>query len=442
MRILFIVPKPRKFYFYTGEKLPPIGLAYLSAVLRNRGDKVKIFDNYLFNKNNIEPIIDNFKPDIVGISISSMTARNGYKIAKIAKDRGIITIAGGPHATLSPKQAISNGFVDYVIVGEGEITIKKLIDNIELGNNKKIKGVYYKDGTFTPQILIKDLDTLPFPAWDLVHLEKYPRKSEFIKDTPVDSLNTSRGCPFNCIFCSVKSIWGRTYRAFSPERVFEEVLLLKKNHNSKVIYFREDNFTAIRRRVEKFCNILRKEKLNIKWMCESRVDTLNKSLLLKMKKSGCETIYFGIESGSQKILNYMKKGINLNQVKKVIKLCNQIGIKSCTSFMVGIPEETFFTIRETIRFIIDINPNFYWINIYTPLPRSELYDKIMEKGWFEEYDEVSGLSHLKTPNFDFETIKFWLKRAWKEEQRNLKYWLFKLRRFNFNNLKYYIKKYT
>ncbi|NVM04165.1 MAG: B12-binding domain-containing radical SAM protein [Candidatus Helarchaeota archaeon] len=440
MRILFVVPKPWKFYFNIEEKLPPIGLAYLSAILKKRGDIVKIFDNYLFEKKNVEPIINRFKPDIVGISITSITARHGYEVAKIASNKGIITILGGPHATLMPRQAISKEYVDYVVVGEGELTIKNLMEQIENGKNEKIKGVFYKDQTYIPQDLIKNLDSLPFPAWELVNLKNYPRKSRFVNVSPVDSLNTSRGCPFNCVFCSVASVWGRNHRSFSPERIIQEILILKEKYQTKAIYFREDNFTANRKRVENFCKLMIDRKIDMSWICESRVDTLNKELLIKMKKSGCQAIYFGIESGSQKMLNYMKKGINLEQAKKILKLCKSIGIKSATSFLIGTPEETYQTVRKTVRFIIDNKPDYNWVNIYTPLPKSNLYNEILDTGWYEKYDVISGMCHLKTPKFDFNIVNSWLEKAWKEEYTIIKYWLSKLKKFNLISLKNYIQR--
>ncbi|MFX0134192.1 MAG: B12-binding domain-containing radical SAM protein [Candidatus Hodarchaeota archaeon] len=437
MKILLVAPKAWKYFGIAAEPLPPLGLAYLSAVLKERGDKVKILDNYVCEYHNVEHVINSFKPDVVGISINSITARHGYEIAKIAKEKEIITIVGGPHATLMPEKAVSNDNIDHVVVGEGEITLKKLLNNIENGNNERIKGVYYKNGKFLPREFIKDLDTLPYPDWDTLNLNNYPRESFFTKSKlkPLDTVNTSRGCPFNCTFCSVGSVSGKIHRAFSPRRMVEEILLLKEKYKSKIIFFREDNFTANRKRIENFCNLMIEEKIDISWMCESRVDALNKDLLIEMRKAGCETIFFGIESGSQKMLDCINKGIKVEQIEKIMKLCKKIGIGTTASFLIGVPGETYQTVRETVRFIIKIDPDVFWFNVYRPTPNSILYNEILDKSWYEHYDEFTGLCLVKTSNFDFNTVKMWEKKAWRGEILNTKYWRFKLKRLGFRIFK-------
>lgn len=207
-------------------------------------------------------------------------------------------------------------------------------------------------------------------------------------------MNTSRGCPFDCVFCSVGSIWSRKYRCFSAQRIIEEVKYLVEKYNVKGIYFREDNFTLNKDRVVEFCEGLLSQSVNIKWVCETRVDTLSYELLELMGKSGCKGLYFGIESGSQRMLDFMKKGITIEEVEKAFNWCNELGIESHASFVVGVPTETAEERKQTVEFSKKIRATTCGFNVFVGIPKSELYDYVLDKRLYEFIDD-RGLVYLR-----------------------------------------------
>jgi radical SAM superfamily enzyme YgiQ (UPF0313 family)/glycosyltransferase involved in cell wall biosynthesis/2-polyprenyl-3-methyl-5-hydroxy-6-metoxy-1,4-benzoquinol methylase len=375
--------------FSTGEKRPPIGIGFLISVLRNAGHKVFFIDNYLQPSNFLETdYLQRYEIDYVGIYANTIcfrdTLRMLHKLEQIRKTRrwnGKIII-GGPHTTVA-WQTIPD-FVDYIVQGEGEQAIVDIVN-----------------GNVTQRIVsyprIENLDVLPMPAWDYFAKLPYNWNMPWFEHGPVFTMNTSRGCPFNCTFCSVQSILGRKYTYFSAERIVADIQYLIENYRVKGIYFREDNFTLNRERLKRFCTLLIEKNLHIQWACESRVSTLDREILELMAKAGLCGFYFGVESGSQRILDMLQKNITVQQIKDAFRLCNEYNIKAAASVIVGVPDEKDSDLRQTNDLLRQINPTVVWPNVFVGIPDSELYRFALNNRLYEYIDD-RGLVYLQGHN--------------------------------------------
>ncbi len=392
---------PDQSPFSTSEKRPPLGIGFLISVLRNAGHNVFFIDNYLRPTNFLERnFLQKNNINYIGIYANTICFRDTLKmlykieyLRKINKWNGEIFV-GGPHTSVCPETIPK--FVDYIVQGEGE---QAVLDIVEGKVNKGI--VKY------PRI--KNLDELPSPAWDyFINLPYNWSGDWWSKEQPVFTMNTSRGCPFNCSFCSVKSIWGKEYTYFSAERIIDDIIYLIKKYGAKGIYFREDNFTLNKKRLEKFCDLIFKKNIKISWACESRIDTLTEDLIKIMKKAGLKGLYLGIESGSQKILNFLKKGITVEQIKNAFNILNKHNIKTAASIIVGTPNENLEDIQQTLNLIKEIKPTIVWYNVFVGIPDSELYRYTIKNKLYEFIDD-RGLVYLKGHN---SRVKFWYSNLW------------------------------
>lgn len=367
-KVLFINPSmPKNEQFFEVEKLPPLGLAYLSAVLENNGIQSDIHDDYLLNWGNdrVAELAQDY--DVIGITGLTATSLVAIDLAKKLKDKFLI--CGGAHATLFPLQMLK--YFDAVVRGEGENSIVDIVKNRKQG---VIEGIQ-----------TDNLDTLPMPARYKLPLEQYPLTNEFLSANRVFSINSSRGCPYLCSFCSVKTIWGRTYRSFSPDRIAEEIKRLIIDYNANGIYFREDNFTLDRNRVINICKLIKNFKLE--WVCESRVEHLDEDLIETMYNAGCRAMWFGVESGSNRMLKLIHKGVDKERAIETFRICKKYGIKTGASFVIGFPEETRKEIYETLRFAHKLDSFYTWFNYYLGIPGSDLYEKVIQEKLYDRLDE-------------------------------------------------------
>ncbi len=374
--------------FYTVEKRMPLGMGFLISVLRNNGHKVFFIDNYLSPSDFLETdyIIRN-KIDIVGIYANTIcfedTMRMFIKLQNLREKKiwsGKI-IVGGPHTSAAPESIPD--YVDHVVQGEGE---RAILDVIEGSASRIVRA---------EQIL--DLDSLPMPAWDYFMALPYKFDDYRTDVTPVITMNTSRGCPFNCAFCSVNSVWGRRYNYFSAQRVYEDVQYLQQTYGAKAIYFREDHFTMNKKRVTDFCELILKDQNPIKWLCETRVDSLDYESIKLMKQAGCDAFYIGVESGSQRMLDFFHKGERLEQFERTFAWCHELGVKTYASFVVGAPTESEEERQQTEEFAKKLNPLKSGFNIFVGIPKSELYEMMLKEHLYICKDN-NGL--LYTPNHD------------------------------------------
>jgi len=377
---------PEKSPFSTDEKRPPLGLGSLIAVVRNEGHRVFFIDNYLKLSNFIEEgYLQKNNIDFVGIYANTIcyrdTLRMFNEIESLRKRdlwNGKI-IVGGPHTSVALDTIPE--YVDYVVQGEGEKAILEIING-------------EANGRVVRKERIKDLDLLPFEPWDIFNKLPYDYSCPWMDIKPVFTMNTSRGCPFGCSFCSVDSIWGKGYSYFSADRIISEIEYLIKNFGAKGIYFREDHFTLNLKRTEEFCEKLIKKNINIHWACETRVDTLyNEELIRLISAAGCRAVYLGVESGSQKILDMLNKKITVEQIETAINLCKKYNIRTYCSLITGVPGETYEDYLLTIRLMEKLKPYKYEFNVFVGIPDSPLYKYVLDNNFYEYIDDI-GLVYL------------------------------------------------
>jgi len=416
----------------------------VAAVLEENGHLVKILDlgALRFSENPLPMIIRQEKPDIVGITAMTPTINSAVRVAKKVKESNsdITVVLGGTHATILPEETLKNApEIDMIVRGEGEQTILELVKVLEenASNLDRVLGVTYREGASMrsnparPPIL--ELDELPFPAFHLLMVGKYRLHPPFGRHSFAMPIITSRGCPYRCIFCS-KSVCGKKYRSNSSGYVVDEIRLLTEKFGVKEIKFYDDVFTLDRKRVVSICMRLKEQGINIPWTCETRVNLVDSDLLGVMKDAGCYMIAYGVESGNQGVLSNLKKDITLEQAIKAFKSTHDAGIETVAYFMIGSPEETPETIRETIEFAKRLNPDFVQFSIAIPYPGTEFYSLAVEEGYIpEKWDEYvyANLKSVDNPNFRTKTLSREELKAWNKKAYMSFYlrWRYILKRF-------------
>jgi anaerobic magnesium-protoporphyrin IX monomethyl ester cyclase len=371
---------------------PPIGLAYLAAYAReNSNAEISMLDAQAEDLDLQETAKRASGYDIVFVNAGTSSIERDLELCRAIKENGEAkTAIIGPHANYFHSELARENGVDFALRGELENSITGLLGALEKKSPlKKVKGISWKEKgrviSTEKAELMKDLDALPFAARELLPYEKY--YDILTKGKKTDLLISSRGCPFHCGFCSSGAIAGHTYRPRSPKNVLNEVDEIIGRGRDDLLFF-DDTFTIDRKRVEKICEGLK--KTGIEWRCLSRVDTVDKKLLEKMKESGCYQVQFGVESGSQKMLDAMKKGHSLKQAKETFEACNRLGIETVAFFVFGFPGETIESLEKTVAFAKSLDADFASFNIFTPLPGAEAFEKFAggKKDW-EKFDFTS-----------------------------------------------------
>jgi len=356
MKIVLI--NPPSSFLIDQKVFPPLSILYLAAVLRENGYNTEAIDLGFYE--DWEKRLEEIRADFIGLTSTTPQALNLEKIYKTLRKNNseAFFVIGGNHATAFPEKFIEMGF-DSVIVGEGENAILELA-------NKLIEGK--KPEKIIKKPFIEDIDAIPFPARDLIPIKDY----EFlIGGKNATTVMTSRGCPFRCTFCS-NNVWGKTVRQRSSKNVIEEVKELKEKYGFKRIMFFDDTFIINRKRVFEICDGLK--EIGIKWRCFIRSNLVDNEMLKKMKDSGCVEVGVGIESGSQKILDIIKKDTTVEMNSNVIKMCKKIGLIAKAFIMLGLPGETHETLEETKKWILKTKPDKYDLTIYMPYAQSEIWD--------------------------------------------------------------------
>jgi len=379
MKVCLITPPYESAVESTvGVSSPPLGLAYLASMLRENHE-VKIIDSNVldYTMEDVRRELKDFYPDIVGITSTTPSILNAYSVARIAKEvrEDCKVIMGGPHVSFVPRQTLEEcRHIDIIIRGEGERTLEELIDAIEREEPlETMKGISFRDGDRIvdnePRPFIKNIDKIPFPSRDLLPIHLY--QANGIRYT---TMMTSRGCPFRCCFCSSSRLFGGCWRGRSPENVLEELEIIYDEYNIRNIEFIDDTFTLDRKRAERICDGIIRRGLDISWGASSRVDTLSRKLVEKMRKAGCWILYLGIESGSQRILDAIGKRITIEQVKKAVKIVKEAGIQVLGSFILGFLQDTVETIKQTVNFAKSLKLDYAQFSILTPYPGTPIYD--------------------------------------------------------------------
>ena len=384
-----------------GGFLPPLGLAYLAAFIRENNFSVDIIDAATLGLTQDELIeeIRKKSPSVIGISTLTPNYHRAVGIGEKIREEfpKALTLIGGHHATLEPeKTLLENSSFDLLVFGEGEYTLLEVMqeykkcgyDRSKLLSNAQrltlIKGISFRDNSVVKvnshREFIEDLDTLPFPAWDLLPMDRYiPLPNQYLRK-PVVHMLVIRGCPFDCSFCSCNAVFGRKIRKTSTSRVVESMKRAIKDYGAKEFSFWDDTITASKSWITELCNLIIDEKLDVTWTCLSRVDTISKEVLLLMKKAGCWNIFFGFESGNQQLLENINKRITPEQSKQVMQWTREAGIEVRASFMLALPGETPEMALETIKFAIELDPDYAQFCITTPYPGTKLFKEVDKYG--------------------------------------------------------------
>jgi anaerobic magnesium-protoporphyrin IX monomethyl ester cyclase len=391
----------------------PLGIGYLAAVLEKNKYEVDVIDCQALKLTyeEFESEISKRQPHIVGITSTTLTYKSALRIAKIAKEAHpkCLTLLGGCHGTFWDDKALQEcPYLDVVVRKEGENTLLELVRRLEAGRVfHNVSGTTCRKGEEIirnpDRAYIENLDDLPFPAHHLLPIKHFRKYGKV-----VFPLSTSRGCTFWCDFCSAVRMFGRRYRMRSSKSVADELEFLHKEYGADQFTFYDDAFTVDKARVERICKEIQDRKLKIEWDCETRVDLVTRDLLFKMRRAGCIAVWFGVESGSQQVLDAMKKSLSLNKTREAFKWADEAGIMTIASVILGFPGETSETAWETVKFLEELNPSDVGIYIATPYPGTPLFDYVREMGWlkiddFDKYDTATPV--FETPTLEMRELR-------------------------------------
>lgn len=391
--------------------LPSLGLLSLGAILRKSGYRVKIVESASLGLSFARTIgeILRERPTYVGLSCTTASVENAAKIAKAVKEKNpeTLVLAGGPHITALPEETFRRfPDFDFGIRGEGETALPDLLEALEGKKNlDQVQSAVFRQGEeirVNPRRgFIENLDTLPFPAFDLLPEFPWAYHPPFLNylKGPAASLISSRGCPQSCTFCD-RSVFGNHYRYFSEDYLWDLISLLHRNRQYGIrhLVFTDDQFAASRPRLVRLCEKLARGGLNLRWNCDARVDSVDLPVLKMMKKAGCWMISYGIESGSQKILDQTRKGITLDQVEQAVRWTKEAGIRAKGLFMIGYPEETEETLGETLAFIGQSRLDEINLSFLTPYPGTEIYRQAKgTPNFVEDWARMNALNCLLPP---------------------------------------------
>lgn len=414
MKILLINPPFQRLKGIDSSCFP-MGLGYLGASLSNAGFNVKIYDpesstgdenlsppnntilleregrytdatrdngHYVWKE--VSEVIKRFKPDMVCLSVRTSVYASAVKVSELCKkyNKKCIVVWGGVHPSLLAKETMENeNDIDYVIFGEGEITIVELAKVLENGKGglEKVDGIGFRNkGTVvvnSPRQLEKNIDNFPYPSIELLWNSK--GNDEKIDVHPIMG---SRGCPYNCGYCSSPALWGHNVRSRSVQNVLDEIKMHKNKFGITEFEFFDDVFTLNRDWVKELCESMIKEEILISWHCNTRANCLDEELLGIMKKSGCKAIHIGVETGSEVMAQYLNRRLAFNDIWKASDLLCSSGIDWYAFFMVGFPNETKRSIEKTIKTMRKLPASKITLSVFTPYPGTILYDKVKEMG--------------------------------------------------------------
>ncbi len=402
MKVLLVYPYLRDVFHKLGFLIPPLGLGYLAAVAKREGHEVEICDLNLGEAPSL-PELSSY--DVVGISLDTSRYNGAVTIAQAAIKEGVTVVMGGPHATFVADDILRGKVAHYIVRGEGEETFVQLLSRLSGGGEVGgVDGVSYLSNgrvIHTPdRPPPTDLDALPYPDRDILHIERYKKLQ--LGGRFITSMVTSRGCPFNCDFCSSTVFSGATWRKRSAANVVDEVQSIVKDFDFNAVCFMDDNFTMEPRRVIDIAKGLIARNLDIYWWCFSRGDIIlkNEEMVRHMAQSGCRYVFMGIESAHDSTLADYGKKIKADDSARAIQLLKDYGIETMGSFIIGWPRETRRMVKDTIRLSRHIGLGGAQFTILTPYPGTALYeryrDRIFERDW-EKYDcfhSVMTLDHL------------------------------------------------
>jgi len=367
--------------------LPPLSLSYLAGALAREGIDVNILD-FLVTRYHPEKLrreLEEYRPQLVGATCVSLNYPITRRMLKVCKafDPHIFTVIGGPHVTFAPEETLLHSpWIDAIVIGEGERTLVELVRAVEEHKDiHQVPGIAFVDGGMVvktpPQVRIEDLDQLPLPAHELLPMAKYRALG-----TPC-TIITSRGCPYSCIFCSGRRMFGPKVRFRNPELVVDEIEKLQYDFGLAKINIVDDTFTLNHDHTRAVCDEMLRRNLKIKWSVFARVDRINEDLAQLMNRAGCEWVLFGVESADEGILKTIKKGITPEDVRRGVKIAAEAGINVFNSFIFGLPGESRETALKSLAFGDELYQKYgakYGFHMLSPLPGTELYERAKDYG--------------------------------------------------------------
>ncbi|MBU4185024.1 MAG: B12-binding domain-containing radical SAM protein [Proteobacteria bacterium] len=447
-----------------GGHLPPLGLAQLAAFIREQGFTVELIDAVALDLQ-LQQVMERvavIRPRAVGITALTSSFYSVVSLASHIRTAfpDILTLVGGPHASAAPTIVMNkHRCFDLLVFGEGEFTLLEIMERYRnkgykrsrlLSDNAQlagIDGIVFRDdmkGIQTaPRQLIDNLDALPLPARDLLPTKCYIPLPNQYRRLPVVHMTSTRGCPNNCSFCSAGAVFGRKVRRKSVQRVIEEIEHVVGRYGAREISFWDDNMVLNRNWMMALCDALLTSHLDITWTCYARVDAVDPAILGKMKAAGCFNIFYGFESGSQELLDLIDKKIRIEDSIRVCRWTREAGIEVRGSFMLGLPGETPELARQTIRFALELDPDYAQFSLTTPYPGTRLYkqakqfgrlsDKLSDyHGWkpvfvpygYDSQKQLLAMERLAMLRFYFRP-RYWLRtirkvQTWKDFQRVFK----------------------
>ncbi len=383
MRVLLIsTPYPLE-----ENPIPSLSLSYLAGVLQEEGIEVQILDLLVaqYSSNKIRNKLEEYQPQVVGATCVTLNYPIAARILRVCKDfdPNIVTVMGGPHVSFTLKETLLRApWIDVVVIREGERTLVELVRALEKGIGfGQVAGIAFREDKHVvetePRPPIKDLDELPVPARNLLPLSRYRALG-----APCN-LTTSRGCPYGCIFCSGRRMFGRKVRFRHPRLVVDEMEIIHKELGFEKMNIVDDTFTVNHRHARNICEEIIRRNLHIQWTVFARVDTITQDLVELMHEAGCTHLLFGVESGSEQILKTINKGITVDDVRRGVKLTSEAGIKVFASFILGLPGESPETARQSVELAQELRSEYgslYGFHLLSPLPGTELYEKAEEYG--------------------------------------------------------------
>ncbi len=425
MNILLLRPKSKM----SGKGIgPPLGLLYLVSSLKSNGfNDISLIDLTFSRsvKKDVEKTIRQKNPAMVGVTANSHDRFQAFNLIKLIKkiNPNTITVLGGPHATLCPEETIHNmPELDVLVVGDGEVAIVELAEAVQEEQGfSRIKGIYYRD---RERKVIKNfnrpiemgLDKYPFPDWGAINIKDYDLFLPTRGKPKAITLISSRGCPFRCNFCAAKGIGGGVIRFRSVENIVSEIKVLLRKFPGYYIFIYDDHFLLDKKRILGFCKRVKKEKINFKWGCYGRVDSIDEQIVREISKIGCQMVSFGVESGSKRVLKLMNKGIVPRQIRRALQIVKKYGISVRSSVFFNYPGERIIDIFKTFWLLwkSKLSPDEIVIAEHTLLyPKTKVFERLKNKylpqdfNWNKKYKNLPEYKNVPIyiPPFDFLRVR-------------------------------------
>jgi radical SAM superfamily enzyme YgiQ (UPF0313 family) len=427
--VLFMKP-----YFKDIAISPLIGIGYLSSILRKTGITVSIHDNTLleYNTPQLLALFREIRPKILGLYAATPMIKEAERMVRLARsiDPEVLTVLGGPHPSCTVDETLA--FSDVVVIGEGEITFPEIVQRF-LGGSRDFSGIpgcAFKDREGAvirnpARDFIQDLDALPFPDFDNMPIERYFKKGNTWGITQKSARNipimATRGCPSDCTFC--QRFLGKKFRVRSPQNIVQELSFWKDKYQVSEFNFFDDNFTLFKKNVLEVCDLIHRKGLDITFRFPNgvREDCLDAEILDALKSVGCYHLDFGIESGSQKVLDLMRKGKRIEKIVEKVDLCKKAGFTLSSGFLFGTPGETLEDMEETIRFSLALPLDSAAYGLVIPFPGTLVRQEAIEKGYLihSDYEHYNmGLENarppIETPEWTGKDILRMTKKAYRE----------------------------